>query len=475
MKRTERILLTTLVALALPAPSAFAGRLVATGHDADFHCGYGIDQCHSVEVATRYVRGGAPDPGKPVLVLDRGELLLSRALDRAFGPGAVPRVVMDPRGGQFAAEPLLTSRWSAIMVASDASCGGCDLNEATSTPDSAAIASRAADIRAFFNGGGGVYAGAGGERADAYYRFLPFAVTDAPLGGFLAPTSAGEALGFTAGDATCCATHNGFAEPELGTLGVAEQDEREVAVTLFVEGTVGARPGEPPPPPGAPAPEPPPPGPPPPPPGEFASQTAPPPAATESVVVKPVGGKVLVKLALPGEEAERKEAAFAPLKGAANIPVGSTVDVRGGTLNLATEGTAKGALDTADFFSGVFKVRQARKSDPLELELTGGDFKKACGEAPPPRGARSAAKRRKRAVRRLWGKGKGRFRTRGRFSATTVRGTLWLTEDRCDGTLTTVRQGSVAVDDLVRKRRVALSAPRSYLARAPRKLGFKRR
>jgi hypothetical protein len=42
----------------------------------------------------------------------------------------------------------------------------------------------------------------------------------------------------------------------------------------------------------------------------------------------------------------------------------------------------------------------------------------------------------------------------------------WLTDDRCDGTLTRVTQGSVTIRDLVRKRNVVLSAPKSYVARA---------
>jgi hypothetical protein len=71
-------------------------------------------------------------------------------------------------------------------------------------------------------------------------------------------------------------------------------------------------------------------------------------------------------------------------------------------------------------------------------------------------------------VRRLWGDGKGRFRRRGRYSAATVRGTLWLTEDRCDGTLTRVRRGRVSVLDFARRRTVVVGQGRSYLAKAPR-------
>jgi hypothetical protein len=77
-----------------------------------------------------------------------------------------------------------------------------------------------------------------------------------------------------------------------------------------------------------------------------------------------------------------------------------------------------------------------------------------------------ATKPPKKTVRRLWAQGKGRFRTRGRYSAAAVRGTNWLTADRCDGTLTQVKQGKVAVTDLVKHKTVLVPAGKSYLARA---------
>src|SRR3712207_2030735 len=91
----------------LPTSSAFAGRLVVTGHDADLHC-VSNAQCGFVNVAVTHVRGGAPDPNKPVLVLDRDDLDMSVALDNAFGAGVIPRVVMDPRSAEFASAPLTT-------------------------------------------------------------------------------------------------------------------------------------------------------------------------------------------------------------------------------------------------------------------------------------------------------------------------------------------------------------------------------
>ena len=47
-----------------------------------------------------------------------------------------------------------------------------------------------------------------------------------------------------------------------------------------------------------------------------------------------------------------------------------------------------------------------------------------------------------------------------------VRGTVWLVEDRCEGTNTKVRRGVVAVRDFKRKKTVSVKAGHSYLARA---------
>jgi hypothetical protein len=65
----------------------------------------------------------------------------------------------------------------------------------------------------------------------------------------------------------------------------------------------------------------------------------------------------------------------------------------------------------------------------------------------------------------LWGEGHGAFRTVGRFSAATIRGTKWLTEDRCKATLTLVAKGKVAVRDFVKKRTIIVRARHRYLAR----------
>src|SRR5437899_9077573 len=96
-----RAVLVAIGALALAPTPALAGRFIATGHDADLHCTSG-SQCHYIKVAVSYVRAGAPKPSLPVLVIDRLNLDMQVALDKAFGAGAVTTKVVDPRAPGFA-------------------------------------------------------------------------------------------------------------------------------------------------------------------------------------------------------------------------------------------------------------------------------------------------------------------------------------------------------------------------------------
>jgi len=95
----------------------------------------------------------------------------------------------------------------------------------------------------------------------------------------------------------------------------------------------------------------------------------------------------------------------------------------------------------------------------------GGNFARCASGA---RSSSSGAHLSQRRIRRLRASGRGRFRTRGRYSAATVRGTDYTVTDRCDGTLTTVRRGVVLVRDFRLRRTIRVRAGRSYLARARR-------
>ena len=122
------------------------------------------------------------------------------------------------------------------------------------------------------------------------------------------------------------------------------------------------------------------------------------------------------------------------------VPVGSVLDARHGTVRLRTALGAGGRTQDGNFRGAMFEVRQPGGHEGLtELVLKGGSF---AGCAPASHGGvaglRASTARRRHAVRSLWGSDNGgRFRTRGRDSVATVRGTYWRTTDRCDGTLTT--------------------------------------
>jgi len=174
----------------------------------------------------------------------------------------------------------------------------------------------------------------------------------------------------------------------------------------------------------------------------------PPPVAGETVNVSRARG--VVKIKLPGSNE------FFELEDGQQVPVGSTFDTSKGRVNLLAAGSQR-----AWFYRGVFKLGQTKGAKPLStLTLTG---RLNCGA-----GKANAAAKKKKKKRRLWGDGKGKFRTKGEFSSATVRGTRWLVEDRCNGTLTRVTKGRVAVRDFVRKRTVIVRAGKQYLAKRRR-------
>ncbi len=203
------------------------------------------------------------------------------------------------------------------------------------------------------------------------------------------------------------------------------------------------------------------------PPAAAPAQTpAPTPTATpqpvfrKSVSVKPTKGTVKVKL--PGTNR------YVNLESLDTIPFGASIDVRKGRVRLYAARSSRGGLQAASFYSGVFRVVQ--RGSLVELQLRG----------PKPRCASSGAsasiatyadkkkkkaKKRKARTRRLWGSGKGRFRTRGQYSAATVRGTKWLVQDSCRSTTTRVKSGVVKVRDFKRKKTITLRAGDRYVAR----------
>jgi hypothetical protein len=191
-----------------------------------------------------------------------------------------------------------------------------------------------------------------------------------------------------------------------------------------------------------------------------------PPMLGKTANVEPVSGTVLVKLP-QGASARRwklgpaQANGFIPLTEAKQLPLGSTLDTVNGRVVLQTAAAKGNSPKTQDgeFYSGVFTFGQTRGNKPItDLKMTG---PLDCGKI------KSAAAKKKATSRSLWGSDRGgSFRTRGRNSAATVRGTLWLTKDTCTTTTTVVSQGTVVVHDFAKGKDVTVKQGHSYVAHA---------
>ena len=180
------------------------------------------------------------------------------------------------------------------------------------------------------------------------------------------------------------------------------------------------------------------------------SEPTPEPKLGTSVLVAPSRGRLSVRK--PGS------AGFVPLELGAELPVGTQVDASAGTLSL-TAALPSGRTQTGTFGGGRFKLAQDKRGY-VDLYLRGRYCTTTRGSAV------ASAAANKPSGRRLWGRDHGgRFRTHGRNSHATVRGTRWLVADSCKGTFTRVMSGSVVVRDTVRNKRLVLDAGEHYLAR----------
>jgi len=157
-----------------------------------------------------------------------------------------------------------------------------------------------------------------------------------------------------------------------------------------------------------------------------------------STDVTPVSGTVTVKL--PGSST------FTTLSSTANIPVGSTIDALSGTVSL-TVTLPDGSSQTGQFYNGVFVFTQTAGGTVIAT-LTGASFT----DCPPPtHGVRADAhaasgkKKPTTVIRQLWGNGHGKYTTKGRYGSASVSGTIWVTEDLCDGTLIKAIKDNVIV------------------------------
>lgn len=178
----------------------------------------------------------------------------------------------------------------------------------------------------------------------------------------------------------------------------------------------------------------------------------PPPVYAKTIDLEPVSGTVRIK--------PRGKKKFVVLGSKIQVGIGAAVDAENGKVRLVAAKSKKGALQTADVRDGRFTVEQPPKGKPITVLDLDSDL--GCAKAASGRASASRSKK-----NRLWGSGKGNYRTEGNNGSATVRGTIWMTEDRCDGTLFRVARGVVSVDDFTTGKIVTLRKGMKYLAAAP--------
>src|SRR6185437_14859963 len=178
-----------------------------------------------------------------------------------------------------------------------------------------------------------------------------------------------------------------------------------------------------------------------------ADPAPPPPVLAKSVNAKPVSGQVFL---LVGGK-------LVPLTEADQLRSGTVVDTRHGSLQLTTASSQKNKRQTGTFGGAIFKIAQVHSGlttlSLVENALRGAPSFASC----KTKGAHAAALSQKQ-LQLLHSSAKGKFRTKGRYAAATVRGTKWTIADRCDGTLTHDITDSVVVNDFVRHKTIVLHA-----------------
>ena len=195
----------------------------------------------------------------------------------------------------------------------------------------------------------------------------------------------------------------------------------------------------------------------------VANPVLPPPSFGHAIDIGLVSGTVIVTLP------SRRSFTLGPQD--RHIPIGSLIDTTHGRVDLRAAPTPKSGhastsavrVEDAQFYGGAFRVRQPRALPATQIQLAGGQSASCRASAQD----RPAARLPHRVLRLLNASGSGRFQTVGRYAAATVRGTIWLTEDFCDGTMVRVTRGVVSVLDRVTRATAVVTAGHSFFARAP--------
>src|SRR5215207_1448928 len=148
----------------------------------------------------------------------------------------------------------------------------------------------------------------------------------------------------------------------------------------------------------------------------------PPPADfNRTVVLDPVDGATTVK---------PKSGGSLTLNSDENVPIDSVINTTSSEVLLTVEPETTGGVDRTALSQGPFAMRQVTTKTKPITELILKDLPPRCStkKARARGGTFQKVARAAAARRRLFARGRGRFRTRGRYGSGTKRGTVFLTE-----------------------------------------------
>jgi hypothetical protein len=143
------------------------------------------------------------------------------------------------------------------------------------------------------------------------------------------------------------------------------------------------------------------------------------------------------------------------------LKLGTFIDASHGRVTVTSASDTHGSYQTALYYGGKFKTRQRGGARPVtEAYLVG---KLGCKRHAK---TATAARKRKSKTRHLWGDSHGNFRTVGRSSSASTRGTKYLVTDTCAGTTTKVVRGKVLVRSFKDNTKHFVTAGHSFFAPA---------
>ncbi len=151
-----------------------------------------------------------------------------------------------------------------------------------------------------------------------------------------------------------------------------------------------------------------------------------------------------------------------PLSQAGQLSPGDKIQLPPGSAIAITTPDGQTAIFYGDPNSGANSfIYQGVRNGVVILVLYGGGSsgRRVAGSASGHAAAGvSPTKPKTKPLRSLWGKGQGRFQTKGKYAAATVVGTWWYIADYPTGTYVRVKRGIVSVRDLVNKKTIRVTA-----------------